>query len=237
MKDLEAALAAMLADRAARIEPGSGHHESTMRAARRRRVGTIAVATAASLALAVGAFGAVGGSNDSPAPRPAALDERTNNAYTFTSRPGEYPFVATGEFRNAEWQLRAAAVAPGGSDDRVRITLQIEGRVERLMTTSTETFRGEPVFVRYEDSAWMFGGDVALVFGAVAPETESVEVWIHGVDRGDRTFPAHVFEGYDAKTGLTADYYVAFVPGNRLGLVIATDGNGDEVGAVTIPQR
>lgn len=236
MKDIEAALASMLADRAGRLEPDQGHRESTMRAARRRRLGTVALATMASLALAVGALGAVRVSDDVPAPRPAAPNERTNTAYTFTSRPGDYPFVATGEFRNAEWQLRAAAVAPG-RDERARITLQVQGRVEKLMTTSTETFRGEPVFVRYEDSAWLFDGDVALVFGAVAPETKTVEVWIHGIDRADRTFQAHVFEGYDAKTGLEADYYVAFVPGNRLGMVIARDGNGDEVGTQVIPQR
>lgn len=237
MKDVEAALAAVLANRAAKIEPDPGRRDSTLRSARRRRLGTVTAAVVASLALAAGAVGAVRGSNGTPAPRPAAPDERTNTAYTFTSRPGEYPFVATGEFRNAEWQLRAAAVAPGGGDDRVRVTLQIQGRVKTLMTSSERTFRGEPIFVRYEDSAWLFDGDVALVFGAVAPETEAVEVWIKGIERSDREFEAHVFEGYDAKTGLRADYYVAFVPGNRLGLVIARDADGDEVGAAAIPQR
>lgn len=238
MRDVEAALAALLAHRAGRIEPRRGHRDSTLRGARRRRVLNAVVAVVASIAVVTGGAVGVHALGETSSPRPAAPDAITESSgpYGFTSRPGEYPFVAEGEFRNADWQLRVAGVSPD-RDPRVRITFQMQGPVRGLMTTSTRVPRVDPIFVRYEDSAWLFDGDVAMVFGAVVPETETVDVWVNFVSQSDRTYDAHLFEGYDAKTGLRADYFVAFVPAHSIGLVIARDEDGDEVGAAAIPQR
>jgi hypothetical protein len=106
------------------------------------------------------------------------------------------------------------------------------------VTTSGQEPRVDPLFVRYEDGSQLFDGDVALVFGAVVPEAETVDVWINHLGRPDRTYEAHLFEGYDARAGARADYFVAFVPANAgTGLVIANDADGDEIGAEVIPQR
>lgn len=238
MNDVEAALAALLSDRAGRVEPAPGHRTQTLRGARRRRVETVAGAVVVALALAGGGLGAVRAFEDSPALRPAAPDSviESSGSYGFTSRPGEYPFAATGEFRDTEWQLRVAAVSPPRGN-LVRITLQVQGRARGMATASAQVPRVDPIFVRYEHGSWLFDGDVAMVFGAVDPDAETVDIWLRGIDHPDRTLDAHLFEGYDAKTGLRADYYLAFLPAQRYGLVIAKDANGDEVGAAVIPQR
>ena len=236
MNDLEATLETMLHDRAEAIEPRPGHREATLRGARRRRLVTAAAAVLVPLVVAAGALATIDQSSDGgPAHRPAAPDERTATGYSFTSQRGEYPFVATGEFRNAEWQMRVAAVSPD-RDDAERITLQLQTPARNLVSTSSEVFEEQPLFVRTEEALWMFDSSVAFVFGAVDPEAETVEVWVNGINRADRTYQADLFEGYDSKTGVRADYFVAFVP-HGLGLVIARDGDGKEVGVVTIPKR
>lgn len=240
MNDLEAALAAMLSYRAERIEPLAGHRDSTLRGARRRRIAVSVGVGVVSAAVFLGGLGAVRALDAAPVRRAAAPDGVTESSgsFGFTSEPGEYPFVATGEFRGAEWQLRAAGVSPG-DEGPVRITLQIE-RTDRdaLITTAAQVRRVDPIVATYEDGAWLFGGDVAMVFGAVDPDAATVDVWMNHVTRPDRTFDAHLFEGYDARTGLRADYYVAFVPANvGIGLVIADDANGEEVGVAAIPGR
>ena len=238
MNDFEAAVAEMLSARAERLEPAEGHRESTLRGARRRRVGTALGAGALSMAIVLSGLGVVRAVDDAPAPRPYAPDVATESSgtYGFTSTPGEYPYVATGEFRDAQWELRVAAIAPH-RDDSVRITLGADRPRTNLTTTFQEVRRVDPIVVGYEDGSWFFDRDVAVVFGAVAPEAATVDVWINHIDRPDRTFDAHLFERHDPKTGLRADYFVAFVPAGTLGLVIAKDADGDEVGVATIPQR
>lgn len=238
MNDIETAVAAMLSRRAERIEPVAGHRDSTLRGARRRRVAAAVGAAAVSIAVVVGGLAGVRALERPQGVRPVAPDVATESsgAYGFTSRPGEYPFAATGEFRGAKWQLRVAAVTPGQAGP-TRITFQMRKRLRSSMTSQALATRVDPLFVRYEESAFVFEGEVAMVFGAVAPETETVDVWINGIDRPERTFDAHLFESYDAKNGRRADYFAAFVPSNSLGLVIAKDGDGDEVGTAIIPRR
>ena len=243
MKDVEAALAAMLADRAGRIEPGHGHRESTMRAARRRRLSTVAAATVASLALAVGAFGAVRSSNDTPAPRPAAPrgSEKTfttTGDYGFWSRAGSgYPYVATGLFRSAEWQLRAAAVS-FEPDAYTRLTLQVRFRGSELGTSTGLKSVDDGLFVNYHPGGeWIYDGDFAMVFGAAPAATEAVYLLLDRNGTGPPRIEAHVYEGYDPKTSLRADYYVAFVPAGSTGRVVAEDAEAREVDSAVIPTR
>lgn len=236
MNDLESALAAMLDDRASRIEPRPGHRSATLRGARRARLLSAVAAAVVPLVVAAGALASIRSSENKPAPRPAAQEDGAPVAYSFASRRGDYPHVATGTFRNVDWQLRVAGVNPG-HDSAVRITLELQGPVRRVTTTSQRVFLGEELFVRYEDGSVLFDGRVAVVFGAVDPEAEIVDVWTKGIESGERTFRAELFEGYDAKAGLDADYFLAFVPAHRTGLVIANDADGREVGAHPIPTR
>ena len=236
MNDFEDALAGMLADRAGRIEPRPRHREATMRGARRRRLLAAATAAFVPLVVAVGAFAAIQDRDTAPAPRPAAPDERSAPAYSFTSRAGEYPIVATGTFRDAEWQLRAAAATPG-QDSSVRMAVDVELPFRRLTTLPERVSLEEHLFVRYESYSWLLDGDTAVVFGAVDPEAETVDVWTTSIERGERTFRAELFEGYDAKASLSADYFIVFIPMHRTGLVIAEDADGNEVGVQTIHQR
>lgn len=237
MIDVEATLAAVLEERAGRIEPARNHRGSTLRGARRRRVAAVVGAAVMSVAVVAGTVGAVRALDDTPSVRATGPDAATESSgpYGFESRSGEYPFVATGTFRNADWGLRVAVVSPG--DPRVRITFEMERRGRRSVTTSTVVHRVDPMLVRYEESAWLFDGDVAMVYGAVTPEAESVEVRLDGVDGPDRSFDAHVFEGYDSKSGSSADYFLAFVPDHMYGLVVAHDAEGNEVDTAVMPQR
>ncbi len=238
MNDFEAALAATLTTRAERVEPRVGHREATLRGARRRRAVTSVAAVLAAVAIAGGGFVGVRAFDDAPRPRPAAPDTftETSGSYGFTSMPGDYPFAATGELRGNEWQLRVAGVHPG-QDSPVRITFQIQRPRRNLSTTSLVVPRVDPIAVRYEDATWLVDRNLAVVFGAVDPRAATVDVWVNHIDGPDRTYDAHLFEGYDAKTGLRADYYVAFVPADLLGIVIAKDSDGAEVGAGSIPTR
>lgn len=240
MKDVEAALAAMLSERVERIAPADGHRETTLRGARRRRRVSALGTVVTSLAIVAGGFAAVGALETAPPrpPRPAAPDTftETSGSYGFTSRPGEYPFAATGEFRGNPWHLRVAAVNPG-HESPLRITFQIQRPKRNLSTTSLDVPRVDPIAVRYEDATWLVDGNVGVVFGAVDPRAATVDAWINHVEGPNRTYDAHLFEGYDAKAGVRADYYVAFVPADLIGLVIAEDEDGNEVGVASIPTR
>lgn len=239
MNDVENALSRLLEERAEGVAPGSGHREATLRRARRRRLANAVTAGVASLAVVAGGIGGVRALESEPEARPATERTRDTEAtageYGFRSKTGRYPYAAQGRFRSWRWELRAAAVS-SAPDAGVRLTFGLERGRRRLTITPALLVRNldDGLVVDYEDGGWILDGEVAVVFGAAAPETESVEVWIH---QTDRRYRAHVFEGHDSRTSLDADYYVAFVPANRLGLVIAHDADGREVGVEVIPKR
>lgn len=241
MSDVELTLAAMLADRAERIEPQHGHRERTLGRARRRRVLNTVTAGVVSLAVVAGGIGAVRALDTAPAVRPAAPGESgktlaTAGGYGFWSRAGaEYPYVATGFFRSAEWQLRAAAVS-FEPDAYTRLTLQLRLRgSETGASTGLKTLDG--LFVTYQPVDDWAGEGFAMVFGAAPPDAETVDVLVERNGADPERIEAHVYEGYDPKTSLVADYYVAFVPDGATGRVVAHDGEGREVESAVIPTR
>ncbi|HEX2296209.1 MAG TPA: hypothetical protein VHN37_12990 [Actinomycetota bacterium] len=231
MNDVEAALSRVLVERAERLAPAPGHRAATLGRARRRRITNAVSAIVVAAGLVTASFGALGAfDRRGVAPAGAGLTT-TSGPYGFTSRPGEYPFAATGEFRHAQWQLRVAAVNPGRDAD-LRLTLQIRGPVREL-TTSTSPTRDldGPLYVRYERSAWLFDDGIAMVFGAAVPQTESVVVELESGDR----FEAHLFEEHDALTPVERDYYLVYVPANALGRLVARDADGREIASRVIP--
>ncbi|MDQ4124710.1 MAG: hypothetical protein M3134_03795, partial [Actinomycetota bacterium] len=66
MNDVEAALTAMLAGQAERIDPAPGHRSKTLRGARRRRVVNAVAAGVASVAVIGGGIGAATVNRDAP---------------------------------------------------------------------------------------------------------------------------------------------------------------------------
>ncbi|HEX2196342.1 MAG TPA: hypothetical protein VHJ76_05385 [Actinomycetota bacterium] len=223
MNDVEAVLAATLSDRADRLVPWPGHRDATLRRMRRRRVRNGLVAGVVAVALGAGGVVAVRGVADTPAVRPA------HHAEVAAS---EYPYVAKGSYRGARWTLRAAAVRLAPRAD-VRLTVQIRQRFEDLISSTYVRQYDDPLFVRYEPGSHLFGGEVAIVFGAAAPAAQTIDVVVDG----GGTVPAHVFTGYDVKTTLEADYYLAFVPADASGAVVARDAEGHTIESEVIPQR
>jgi hypothetical protein len=243
MSDVELTLSAMLVDRAERIEPQHGHRERTLGRARRRRIVNAVTAGVVSLAVVAGGVGAVQALDTAPAVRPAAPEGpgrtfATAGDYGFWSRNGtEYPYVATGFFRSAEWQLRAAAVS-FAPDAYTRLTLQIRMRGSELGASTGLKSVDEGIFVNYHPGGeWAFDGDVAMVFGAAPPGAETVDVLVERNGADPQRIEAHVYEGYDARTPLVADYYLAFVPAGAAGRVVAHDDEGREVDEAVIPTR
>lgn len=242
MSDVELTLSAMLADRAEKIEPRDGHRERALGRARRRRVLNVVTAGFASLAVVAGGLGAARALDTSPAVRPAAADGSgktfaTTGDYGFWSRTGDgYPYVATGSFRSAEWELRAAAISLE-PDAFTRLTLQVRLRGSQVGTsTGLQTLDG--LFVTYHPAGeWAYDGDFAMVFGAAPADAETVDLFVEQNGADPQRIEAHLYEGYDPKTSLTADYYVAFVRAGATGRVVARDGEGREVDSAVIPTR
>lgn len=238
MNDVETAFAAMLTERAERIAPVRGLREQTLRRARRRRVVNGILAGTAVVLLVGGGLGAVRALDTSTDPvRPAAPEmsgETTATAGTYgfwSTTAAEYPYVATGYFRGAEWELRAAAttLSPGSE---LRVSFVIGGAGSGSVS-ATATLDGsvDPLFVDYAFGDWTKEGDVALVYGTAPLEAETVEV---SMQNGELV-EAHVFQGYDNKAARDLDYFVAFVPADLSGEVMARDGEGRAVASAVIP--
>ncbi len=238
MNEVETALATMFVERAQGVVPEQGHRERTLRRAKRRCVANTAAVGLASVVLAAGAFGAVRVLDTSPKPvAPAAPDRSgetiaTAGQYGFWSTTAtEYPYVATGYFRKAEWELRAAAIRLSPDAD-IRLTFVIGGAGAGSMSSSVELSSADPFTLNYGHGDWTEHGNSPVVFGAAPPETESVEVTL---DNGD-VIQAHVFRGYDNKTALELVYYVVFVPVDVPGEIAAL-GGGRELATEVIPRR
>ncbi|HYO61140.1 MAG TPA: hypothetical protein VEU29_04510, partial [Actinomycetota bacterium] len=169
MNDVENALSRLLVERSEKVAPDPGHRERTLGRARRRRLTNAVTAGVASLAIVAGGIGGVRALEPREA-RPAA-DRSDGTAapageYGFWSWAGaEYPYVATGFFRSAEWELRAAAVS-FEPDAHTRLTLQVRLRGSEVgASTGLRTLDG--LFVTYHPAGeWAYGGDFGMVFGA-----------------------------------------------------------------------
>lgn len=221
MNDIERELKLMLNERAGGVR-GARDSNGTLRRARRRRVAAAGAAAMLSLVIATGAVAAFRGLRPDEAKEAAAPDGA--GRYRFTSTRGEYPYVATGTFRDTEWGLRAARVAlPPEADFRVTVMLTREGRNAAgsfELSEIDETLTSGKV-----SDAHVLGREVEVVFGAVTPDVAAVEIEIR--DGGGTTIPAHVFHEHDAQAAyLAAGYYIAFVPRDAEGDVVALDRNG-----------
>lgn len=221
MNELERELRQMLETRAGRVAR-PGNEGSVLKRARRRRVTTAGAAALLSVALVSGAFAAIGGS-DHPRLQPAAPQERDAGELSFASTPGEYPHVATGRFRNVDWDFRAAAVRPDPGSD-LRLSFTAASRMESHAKSTTlsdyeglvvELVEGEPALPR----------DIAAVFGVAPTGVASVDVEMEG----GLTIPAHLFTGHDSRSSVQGAYYLAFVPRPAQGSVVARDAEGAEV--------
>ncbi|HEX2058435.1 MAG TPA: hypothetical protein VHI71_08705 [Actinomycetota bacterium] len=237
MKDLEAMLAVTLAQQAERLAPQPGHRAATMRRARRRRTANATVAGVMVVGLAVAGAAAIRAvTPDSAVPPAGAIRSGNTTAtagpYGFWSRTSPvYPYVARGWFRGGEWALRAAAVRLAPNAD-VRLTFQLSGT--RRFTTSTYVRDyDDPLFARYVYGLWRSRENTAVVFGAADPAAKTVDVSF----RNGETIQAHVFTGYDPRTTLEAGYYLAFVPSDTPGEVVARDGDGRVIAREVIPPR
>jgi hypothetical protein len=229
MSDVEQALSVLLEERAERVGARPGHREATLRRARRRRAVNAGAAAVVVVAAGLGVVRTVDrGPQDRPA-APAAHGPTTATAgdYGFWSKAGpEYPWVARGYFRERRWELRAAAIRMG--DPLTRVTLVVERRgyhAGASASTGFESLDGG-LFVQHYGLTSVFDREVAVVFGAATPATQAVDVVM---DEDGAAIEAHVYEGYDARTGIEADYWVAFVPADTGGRVIARNAEGAEV--------
>lgn len=240
MNDVEQALSVMLVDRAERVGPHRGHREGTLRRARRKRAANVVMAGVASVAIVIAGFGIAGTLETAPdagpaAPVTAGRTRATAGDYGFWSKIGpEYPWVAKGHFRERTWELRAAAVRLG--EPLTRLTLRVDGKVLVGGTGASTGFDelDGGVFVEHHDLDFVFEHEVAAVFGAATPEAHTVDAEIDGITS---PIEAHVFEGYDAKTGIRADYWVAFVPADSGGRIVVRDEEGRELVSAVIPLR
>ncbi len=237
MSDLEQTLSVLLVDRAERVAPRRGHREDTMRRARRRRMGNASMLAAAVLAVAVGAAATVRHRDEVQVaghadPAIAGKTHVTTGPYGFRSKEGAYPWVATGYFRGGHWELRAAAVRlEAGAPIRLTLVAEGDGNWSGTSTGILDYAKpSERVFAAERDFEGMFGDHVVGVFGSAPPDAETVDVELIGGD----SIRAHLVEGYDAKTGLEVDYWVAFIP--RIdGFVVARGAAGQEIDAEVIP--
>lgn len=244
MNDVERALTVLLVERAERIAPRRGHRDDTLRRARRRRVTNAVVAGVASVAVVAGGFGVVrtldSSSDSSPdvrvaAPMTSGQTTATTGDYGFWSKTGpEYPWVAKGRFRDRHWQLRAALITPGES--LTRLTFRIDDHLLLGGVGASTGFEeiDDGLYVMHHDLAFVFDHEVAGVFGAATPEAHTVEAVVDGITS---PIEAHVFEGYDAKTGIQADYWAAFVPADSGGRIVVRDDEGHEIASAVIPMR
>lgn len=240
MIDVEQALSVLLVERAERVTPRRGHRDDTLRRARRRRVTNAVVAGVASVAVVAGGFGVVR-TLDSPATvRPASpttSGEATATAgdYGFWSKTGpEYPWVAKGRFRDRHWQLRAALITPGESLTRLTFRIDDHALLGGVGASTGFEELDDGLYVMHHDLDFVFDHEVAGVFGAATPEAHTVEAVVDGITS---PIEAHVFEGYDAKSGIEADYWVAFVPADSGGRIVVRDDEGREIASTLIPMR
>lgn len=245
MSDVELTLTAMLVERAEGIEPQHGHREQTLGRARRRRILNTVMTGVMSLGVVAGSLAAVQALDTAreavapaTAPRASGKTFTTTGEYGFWSRTGtEYPYVATGFFRAAEWQLRAAAVS-FELDAYTRLTLQVRLRGSELGASTGLESLDDGLFVTYQPGGeWAYDGDFAMVFGAAPTEAEAVYVLADRNGADPLRIEAHLYDGYDPKTSLRADYYVAFVPAHATGRVVAEDAEGRAIDSAVIPTR
>jgi hypothetical protein len=216
----------MLVERAGQVPLLPPMHD-TLRRVRARRAVTIGVASVVILVAALGgaAFLRVlsGEGGRDLISRPGIITSK--GPYGFTSREGDYPTIAGGEFRGADWKLTGKKVTERGID-----SIQLELSITKDGATTTkrqEVVAADDILMmrRVRTGDELAGADA--IFGATTPGVDTVAV---EVADGERTSVAgHLFTDYDSNSTITANYYVAFIPAADPGFVLARDELGTDL--------
>ncbi|MGH2757077.1 MAG: hypothetical protein ACRDI3_04745 [Actinomycetota bacterium] len=226
MRDLEHQLTETLATRAgdvARRPP----MDDTLRRVRTRRAFTAGLASVVVLAVAAGAvtLAQVLPNEDGEGLFPREQVITSEGPYGFTSREGDYPTIASGEFRGATWKLTGKKVTERGIDS-IDLELSIT-KGDAVITKQLEVVAADDVLMmRRAASSDVLGGADA-VFGATTPGVDTVAVEV--ADGRRTSVAAHLFTDYDSNSTITANYYVAFVPAKPPGFVLARDELGTDL--------
>ena len=222
MNELELDLRQLLAERAQTVG-ALPQMQRTVRRARVRRAANVGVATLAVVALASVSVAAVE-IFVRPEPRPdvATPGITTEGPYGFTSVEGSHPTIATGQFRGADWKLAGTVTTKDGSDS-VHLELSITEDGQTVTDEQQVDATDDVMITRHVETIDLLDG-AGVIYGATIPGVQSVEISV--ADGNDTTISPHRFTNWDATTTITADYYIAFIPGGGRGFVHARDELG-----------
>lgn len=222
MNELELELQQLMTERAGAVR-AIPNARNAVRRARVRRAANAGVATLVVVALAAVGTGAVR-SFVRPNEKVEVAGPGAESDYSFTATEGEYPTVATGEFRGSTWELTATAI----DDLSVDLMLTIEEGATHITKSVPILATDDSLLIEHVDAAAQLDG-AHVVFGATTESVKDVEVNVAdgNVAESERIFlPARRFLGYDSQNSIHVDYFIAFVPGDAPGFVHARDALG-----------
>lgn len=226
MTELERDLRTVLTERAADIRMPPEVRDEALRRARRRRMVTVAGVAAVFVALAATSTIAVQATLFDAAPvRPAHQDRahETDGPYGFSSRPGRYPVIATGTFRDARWTLEGVEERIGPGVHSMRMILTIDGNGAEFRSELRVDATDDVLLVEHVEPGPALDGEAGVVFGAAIKGLDSIVVDVAAP--GD-SIPTHRFDRYSPRSDINADYVIAFVPVGEKGFVAARDELG-----------
>ncbi|HEX2057871.1 MAG TPA: hypothetical protein VHI71_05830 [Actinomycetota bacterium] len=217
-------LRGMLEREANRIAPEPGRRRAAVGRVRRRRgiraAGTGAVATAVAVGMFAGGSSLLSGYAEPDGLRPAS---QPSPAFDWTR--GTYPVLAEGTYAGRDWVLRVvedpdAAHPEDTESERPEVLFEIEGPGPNGGAFETHT-AWEGVDASFQDKT---GGGGEYVMGMVASAASTVTVELDG---GESIGAAVV--GDDER------YFLAFLPDEAEGSVVARDSTGAVVGTAPLP--
>lgn len=227
MRDVEAELREILFARAERASPPATMH-ATLRRARVRQVLTGASAGIALVLLVLAAVTAARVLSDDRqqiAPREDTI--QTDGPYGFTSYPREYPTVASGDFRGAEWELTGTRVMRADGLESLHVTLSITNGAQ----TATKDFfllGSDEILQTHVVSASDILDGADALFGVTIRDLADT-VAVEAAEGDEPTIPAHIFRDYESRSEFTVDFWMAFVPANEPAFVAARDELGADL--------
>ena len=222
MNELELDLRQLLAERAQTVS-ALPQMRRTVRRARVRRAANLGVATLAIVAVAsVGVAAIETFVRREPGPEVATPGFTTEGPYGFTSVEDSHPTIASGQFRGADWQLAGTVTTKDGSDT-VLLELSITEDGQTITDEQRVDATDDVMITRHIETVDFLDG-AGVVYGATIPGIQAVEISV--ADGNNTMISAHRFTDYDAITTITADYYIAFIPGGDPGFVHARNEIG-----------
>lgn len=218
-------LAPLLVAKAEEVAPIPRTHDALRRVRARRTItaGIAGVVVVAALIGGAAVTRVVSGQDGRIfGPREQILSE---GRYGFVSLRGDYPMIASGKFRGATWELSGKRVMQRGID-HVRLELAILRDGSTITGQQDVVTSDDDLTMRRLRAGELLDGADAI-FGATTTGIETVAV---EVADGDRTsVPAHLFTNYVSRSTVNAHYFVAFIPADDPGFVLARDGLGTDL--------